>query len=125
MRLVLADCVRGGAAGGQHDDGRRLAPVRGHHRRDGRRGRGVRRASHILDTWEGLIGGPLMEAENNQYPFKGSNSYNQQHTYISNHHRKGEVGYSGVILLKEYQFFPKKDQNQTTFWSNSRPLADH
>ena len=31
---------------------------------------------------------------------------------------------SGVILLKEYQFFPKKDQNQTTFWSNSRPLAD-
>ena len=23
--------------------------------------------------------------------------------------------YPGVILLKEYQFFPKKDQNQTTF----------
>ena len=23
--------------------------------------------------------------------------------------------YAGVILLKEYQFFPKKDQNQTTF----------
>ena len=36
------------------------------------------------------------------------------HEYLTNTAIRW-VHYTGVILLKEYQFFPKKDQNQTTF----------
>ena len=37
------------------------------------------------------------------------------HPLKTKEHQIDNIAHAGVILLKEYQFFPKKDQNQTTF----------
>ena len=44
----------------------------------------------------------------------------KSNVYVKNHETSDPLNFnletsSGVILLKVYKFFPKKDQNQTTF----------